>query len=297
MLPIVAAAMILLVGCAPAEPPPSTPTPVAQPAGSLVVGGDRPVTVQIPEGHVPSEPAPLLLVLHAFGSTSEGIEAEYGIGGGALERGWIVVVPDGTTGDDGRQFWNAGTPRCCNLFDSDVDDSAYLADLIDNVGRAVEVDPARVFLFGHSNGGFMTYRMACDHAETVAALVSLAGLTTPEEICDPSGPVHVLQIHGTDDGSIRCDGESDRPSADEMVRLWAAYDGCDPAGDASGPALDLDGGIDGDETHPIVFASGCAPGGSATLWTIDGGEHRPTPSASFGDLVLDFLDTHPKPIG
>ena len=54
------------------------------------------------------------------------------------------VAPEGTTDRDGRQFWNAGTVGCCNLYGSDVDDSAYLAGLITEIGQKA--------IFGSSPG-------------------------------------------------------------------------------------------------------------------------------------------------
>lgn len=73
-------------------------------------------------------------------------------------------------------FWNA-TNSCCDLFHSGVDDSAYIASIIADVKSTVAVDPKRIFVVGHSNGGFMAYRMACNHAGDIAAIVSLAGAT------------------------------------------------------------------------------------------------------------------------
>ena len=64
----------------------------------------------------------------------------------------------------------------------------------------MNVDPYRIYVAGHSNGGFMSYRLACTHADRIAAIVSLAGATfdTPAD-CSPTEPVAVLQIHGTAD--------------------------------------------------------------------------------------------------
>ena len=61
--------------------------------------------------------------------------------------------------------------------------------------------------------------------------------------------------------------------------------------------LDLDATIPGNETQVIRYADGCAPGGSAELWTINGGPHSPNLSADFSRLVIEFLLAHPKPAG
>ena len=282
-------AVLALAACAPtATAPAPAPTP-------FTVGGDRPAVVQVPEDFDPAEPRPLLLMLHGYGSTSKDVESWTYLGAAATERGWLAVIPDGTTDKDGRQFWNAGTPNCCNLFGSDVDDSAYLSGLIDEIEAKVAVDPKRVYVFGHSNGAFMTYRMACDHADQIAAVISYAGITIPEEICHPSEPVSTLQIHGTEDEAIVYEGEDGDASAPEMAQIWAAHDGCDPVADESGPALDLDFQIDGAETHQLTYDQGCDAGTSATLWTVEGGQHQPVPTKEFRGLLLDFFEQHPKP--
>jgi pimeloyl-ACP methyl ester carboxylesterase len=74
----------------------------------------------------------------------------------------------------GHRFWSA-TDACCNLDGLAVDDVAYLRAVIRDVSARHAVDPRRVFIVGHSNGGFMAHRMACEASDLVAAVVSLAG--------------------------------------------------------------------------------------------------------------------------
>ncbi|MBL9037642.1 MAG: hypothetical protein JNG84_03905, partial [Archangium sp.] len=71
----------------------------------------------------------------------------------------MVVLPDGLVDSLGYRFWNA-TPACCNLENQAVDDVAYLTSVLDAVEAEVRIDPARVYFTGHSNGGFMSFRMA-----------------------------------------------------------------------------------------------------------------------------------------
>lgn len=285
----IALAVLILSAC---SPPANGPDPVASP---FTVGGDRPATVRVPVDFDPAEPRPLLLLLHGFGSSGADVAAWTGLATAATERGWLVVAPEGTTDQEGDRFWNAGTSGCCNLFDSSVDDSAYLSGLIDEISAAVTVDQERIFVFGHSNGGFMSYRMACDHADQVAAIISLAGVTIPETICSPSEPVATLQIHGTADLSIPYEGSGYSEPAPVMAQLWAAHDGCDPLAGTSSPALDLDKIVEGAETQVLSYDQRCEPGGSATLWTVEGGGHQPIPSADFAALLLDFFEQHPQP--
>ena len=98
------------------------------------------------------------------------------LGDAAERRGVITAYPDGTTDSTGSQFWNA-TDACCNFDGSSVDDSKYLVGVVAAIKAHVAVDPKRIYVMGHSNGGFMSYRTACDHADVFAAIISLAAAT------------------------------------------------------------------------------------------------------------------------
>jgi polyhydroxybutyrate depolymerase len=262
------------------------------------VGGDRPVQVHVPPGYVPGVPAPLVLLLHGY--TASGFIEESYLNFTAVSdaKGFLYAYPDGTTNASGERFWNA-TDACCDLGGSMVDDSKYLHDLIGEIEARYTVDPKKVFLVGHSNGGFMTYRMACDHADQIAAIASLAGAMFSDVTnCHASGPVAVLEIHGTADTVISYTGGAigghAYPGATTSVADWTTIDGCDAA-DAPGPSLDLDSSLPGSETTVAVHATGCKPGGHTELWTIAGGSHIPSFTPTFAPAVVDFLYAHPKP--
>ena len=213
----------------------------------------------------------------------------------------LYVAPDGTVNDDGRPFWNA-TPACCAPSGSKVDDSAYLAELIDDVRDQYSVDPKRIFVLGHSNGGFMAYRMACDHADVIAGIVSLEGAMYDDvSECDPSAPVTVVEVHGTADDVIRYEGgvnnaaDSDAPaypSAENSVSAWAELDGCDATSvPGSPPQRDLEKQL----PPALVTAYGsCDDGAAVELWTQPDGIHVPDLGDTFTEQVVDFLLSHPK---
>jgi polyhydroxybutyrate depolymerase len=266
--------------------------------GSGGSSDERPYEVFVPSGYDAATPTPLVLLLHGYTASGAAQEFYWQIQPHAEARGFLYVHPDGTEDPGGNQFWNA-TDACCNFSGSDVDDSAYLRSIIDEVKAQYNVDPKRVFVMGHSNGGFMSYRMACDHADAIAAIASLAGATFSDITqCQPSEPVSVLQIHGTNDTTIGYDGGMNGtvsyPGAVATTEIWATYNGCDLTTNGA-PNLDLDSGLAGDETTVSIYDDGCAPGGHAELWTIAGGSHIPALSDSYAPSLLDFLFAHPKP--
>lgn len=268
-------------------------------AGELLVDAGRgPVVVHIPSNYDESHFFPLVLSLHGYTNTGPGQEAYFQLLPLAEQEAFLYAYPTGTTDAIGNPFWNA-TDACCDLFNSGVDDSTYLLGLIRAIRGELNVDPWRVHFVGHSNGGFMSYRMACDHADVVASIGSLAGATyfDPAE-CTPATSVHVLQIHGTNDGVILYNGGdiggTAYPGAVQTSETWAGYDGCSLVPDSSAPPRDLDVGIAGAESTVSAYDADCALTGSAELWTIQGGSHSPQLSTGFRDGLVDFVLGHRK---
>ncbi len=275
------------------------PAAAASSAGELFIDlGRGPVQVLVPDSYDPETPTPLLMLLHAYGSNGAAEEAYMQIAPIAEQFGLIYLYPDGLIDNAGARYWN-GTDACCDFFGGNPDDSGYLRALIEEVRLQLNVDERRVYIVGHSNGGFMSYRMACEHADIVAAIVSLAGVTflDPDD-CAPTEPVHVLQIHGDADGTVFYNGGcfgACYPGAVQTTENWAEYNGCVVEGDDSAKPIDIDGGIPGNETLITRYETDCAPGGSAELWTIVGGVHWPDLATDFSLQVVEFLLAHPKP--
>ena len=272
-----------------------------------MVGGGRPVTVHVPASYTAGHPAPLLIVLHGYGGSGGSQNAYFHLGDAAARRDMIIAYPDGTKDHSGSRFWNA-TDACCNFDGSSVDDSGYLLSVVSAIKAHVAVDPRRIYFMGHSNGGFMSYRMACDHADVIAAIVSLAGATfTHPGDCHPSAPVSILEIHGMADNTIDYNGGSitgpaagtsvSYPGAQETVQTWAQYDGCHPVGSTSSKRVDVDAdsGTAAEPAEALVETwAGCRNAAAVELWTMPGSGHGPTISKAFAGATLDFLLAHPK---
>ena len=259
--------------------------------------GELPVTV--PAGYADDDPAPLIVLLHTYGRTGA-VQDEYmGLSSLADHYGFIMVAPDGTpsAAQNNPRFWNASI-ACCNWDGQDLDDSAYLTAIIDAVKAKYRVDDKRVFILGHSNGAFMAHRMAHDHSDTIAAIASLAGADQSVERPAPAHPVHILQIHGTADAAIAYDGGEIQgeayPGARQSVESWAARNECASTGTDTG-TLDLVSTLPGIDSTVSRYTIGCKAGGSAELWTINGGAHVPELSDHFTRLTVEWLLAHPKP--
>ena len=266
-------------------------------AQSIDLGrGELPVTV--PANYNIGTPTPLIILLHAY--TSSGALQDFYMGFSAIadKYGFLLVAPNGNKEayGDGHRFWNASS-ACCNFYQSDVDDSAYVFDIIQTAKADYNVDSNRVYLIGHSNGGFMSYRAAYDHSETIAAIASLAGASHIDERSAPKNPVHILQIHGTNDGTISYEGagldDDAYPSAKNTVTQWAEYNGCETQAEER-ESRDLVANLEGRESSVIAFNQGCKSGGSSELWTIADGPHTPSFSDTFAEQVVEWLLAHPK---
>lgn len=261
---------------------------------SFVVGGDRPVTVYLPAKIV--SPSPLLISLHGYTSSGAQQEAYVKMKSEASKRGVIYLLPDGSSDASGNRFWNAGN-SCCNFFSSTVDDEKYLTGLIDQVAKKYPVDRKRIYVIGHSNGGFMAYKLACDQASTFAAIVSFAGsLPVDRSTCPAKHPTSILHIHGTNDTTILPTGgdlvpghTSPYASVQSNLTFWAKVDRCKPT--AGLPKvfgkMDLESSIAGPETSIYKFS--CPAHFNLQYWSIAGGEHVPQLSPTFAARIFDFL--------
>jgi polyhydroxybutyrate depolymerase len=265
------------------EPPPT------------VFGGDRPVTLQVPATYDPDQSYPLLLALHGWGGSSLLNQVYLGFSNAADDRDILVAAPDGLVDRDGKPFWNA-SDVCCDVYGTGVDDVAYLGGLVDDIRAAYAVDEGRIFVIGHSNGGFMAYRLACERADLFAGIMSLAGAAAfvDPSTCVPSQPVSVLQVHGTADDTVPYDGGQNFPGAVASVERFATYDACSGSLEGAG-TLDIEKRLDGEETTTSAVAA-CPERVAAELWTIEGGVHSPVlDNPRFADLVWTWLSDHARP--
>ena len=257
---------------------PATATP------NYTVGGDRPVTVNLPD--TLANPAPLLILLHSASTSGAHQENYMHLGPVAKKNGLIYIAPDGMTNPEGKRFWNA-SKSCCNRYKQEVDDVAYINSLIDEISKKTPVDPHRIYLIGHSNGAFMSFTFACK-TNKVAAIVAIAGAMDTDSDCTPSTPVSLLNIHGTADKTIKVTGgvmnNFPYTSATKTVKTIASVNKC------SNPATskkDFEPTIKGTETTVINYA--CNTHTHLQFWKISNGSHSPKLPTDFAEQVISFL--------
>ncbi len=291
------------VDAAPEPDVPDVEAPPTYPTAPEFLGGGRPANYVLPDQYDSAESWPLLLLLHGYGAnignaeTHGGLiqDAYLGLSKRSSELGFLMLIPHGTADAVGNQFWNA-TPACCDFAKTGVDDVAYLTGLLDEAAAYFNVDPKRVYLLGHSNGGFMSYRLACEAGERFAGMVSIAGSTFDSaDACSPgTSKLSVLQVHGTVDETIPYAGDPGRyPSAADAAARWAGRNGCAAEPDTAAP-LDLVSGENGDEAV-VTRYDGCADGTAVELWTLENVGHIPAFTEAFSTEALGFLLARSRP--
>jgi polyhydroxybutyrate depolymerase len=255
------------------------------------LGGDRPAALIVPTAYDPSTPWPLVMLLHGYGASGKLQAAYLGLPQRAESMGFVLLTPDGTLDSGGSRFWNA-FPSCCNFEGVEVDDVAYLRGLIDEAKAALSIDATRVFLLGHSNGGFMAYRLACDAAGEITGIATIAGSMSVGAACTPSRPVSVLTIHGTGDDTILFDGGGYNGvpylGARELVQAWVTRDGCGPPPLVEPKLFDYDLQAAGAETTTTTWP-GCEGGARVAFWEMQGSSHIPPFTNEAKDAILQSL--------
>jgi polyhydroxybutyrate depolymerase len=225
-------------------------------------GQIRAYRLHVPASYRPESPAPLVLGFHGAGSNAAQFEEYSGLSGLADETGFLAVFPQGL-----------GEPATWDTW-AKSQDVQFAADLIDAVAGACSIDRKRVFAVGHSLGGGMANRLACDLAGRIAAVGSVSGAYQYGEICDPTEPVALVAFHGSDDPVIPYNGLSSSgrmPGAyytvgvpiPEWASAWADRNGCSGEPTVFLRRADLTGQRWG----------GCKQNADIVLYTVMGGGH------------------------
>jgi polyhydroxybutyrate depolymerase len=245
--------------------------------GSITFGGvQRTYILYVPEIYTPGEAVPLILNFHGY--TSNAFEQmHYGdFRPIADTAGFIVVHPMGTVDLLGNPHWNVGWGT------SSVDDLGFTAALIDSLSAAYSINQDRVYSTGMSNGGFMSYHLACELSDRIAAIASVTGSMNVAQMptCSPGHPVPVMEVHGTADPTVPYEGNILFSTTPATVAYWVDYNDCE-----STPAItslpDTDGG-DGCTAEHHVYTGG-SNGSTVEHFKIINGQHT-WPGTAFGGV-------------
>jgi polyhydroxybutyrate depolymerase len=176
----------------------------------------------VPASYNATKPAPLILNLHGY--TSNNLQQEfYGdFRPIADTAGFLLVHPNGTLDNSGNRYWNVG------FFPSPINDVGFLLALIDSLSATYNINQNRIYSTGMSNGGFMSYKLACE-TNRFAAIASVTGSITTSNfaLCAPTKPTPVMEIHGTADNTVPYLGTATFLPIDSVVNYWVKFNHCD----------------------------------------------------------------------
>jgi polyhydroxybutyrate depolymerase len=258
----------------------------------------------MPGGYAPATATPLVLVLHGGGGDAERTIDTTGFNTQADQVGFIAVYPNGSGAlQDKVLTWNGG--NCCGYAQKhNIDDTAFIKALIEELSATYKIDPKRIYATGLSNGAIMAYRLACEMSGTLAAIAPVAG-TQNVVSCQPEQPVSVIHFHGTNDQHLPYDGGVGKrsitgvayQSVQDSVNFWVRQDACPLT-----PTIEKTGHI-----TRSLYAS-CGQNSAVELITVEEGGHawpggraawsggdEPTQEISATAVMWDFFAAHPKP--
>ena len=220
---------------------------------SLEHGGlTRDYILYIPASYDPATPSPIVMSFHGYTSTAQINFGYTNFTSIADTAGFILVHPQGAL-LNGLTHWNVGGWT----LGSTVDDVGFVSTLLDTLLIDYNIDEDRVYSTGMSNGGYMSFLLACQLSDRIAAIASVTGSMTPQtyNACDPQHPTPVLQIHGTADGTVPYTGNPAwTRSIDDVLQYWVAYNHCDPDAIVSNvPDINM---TDGSTVDNFVFSDG-----------------------------------------
>ncbi len=191
-------------------------------------GRTRQYRLYIPQSYDPNQPAPLILNYHGF---TNNINTQYNQSNFqqlAEDNQFIFVTPQGLGG-----FFSGWAIN--NNFGGNEDDLGFTDALIDKIQSEYNINAKRIYATGFSNGGFFSYRLACELSPRIAAVASVAGSMTRVWIdrgqCQPQHPTAVLQITGTNDNVISINGNGSNEPIQEVMEYWAGVNNADATPD------------------------------------------------------------------
>jgi polyhydroxybutyrate depolymerase len=186
-------------------------------------GLSRGYLLYVPASYDSTQATALVFNFHGYGSNNAQQEFYGDFRPIADTANFILVHPNGTIDPLSNRYWNVG------FFSSNVDDVGFIEALIDELSSQYNINPRKIYATGMSNGGFMSYRLACE-TNRFAAIASVTGSMTSliNDNCNPTYPTPIMQIHGDADSTVPYAGLSDINSLgiDSVMDYWSGLNNC-----------------------------------------------------------------------
>ena len=177
--------------------------------------------------------APLLFVFHGYSSNASTIMNSSGFNEIAEENGFAVCYPQGTIDNSGNRFFNVGYSF---HLDQEVDDVGFAISLASYLQSEYSLSQINTFSTGMSNGGDISYLLACEASTIFKAIGPVSGVMMEwiYDSCEPERPMPVLEIHGTNDDISKWDGDLEDQDGwgpyvgiNTAIRFWSELNNCD----------------------------------------------------------------------
>jgi len=231
----------------------------------------RDYILHLPTDYDASKSYPFVYNLHGFGSNAAQQQFYTEMDGTSDSNGFIVCYPNGLANS-----WNVGWN-----FGSNADDVDFLLTLVDTLAVDYNINYDRLYSCGMSNGGFMSYKLACEASDKFAAIASITGSIIPSElaICDPIRKMPVMQIHGTADPTVAYSGSNIGAPIEDVVGFWAERNLCDLTADT----IQIEDINSSDQcTAERIQYVECDEEVEVVFYKIEGGEH------TWPDALIDI---------
>lgn len=197
-------------------------------------GINRTYLVYIPANYTGTEDFPLLIFLHPYSWNGlQGMDYT-NFNQVADTADFMVVYPDAIPN------WNSGINDNPNWPAPSVNDVGFINALIDTLINQYNIYSQKIYACGYSNGGFMSYKLACQLSNRIAAIASVCGVISTSTLanCEPANTIPVLQIHGTADAVVPINGTNGWHSVDETLNNWIDLNNCSEVDTISLPDID-----------------------------------------------------------